>query len=74
VDQYDLAIVEPVKAWLRGLRKDDAEKGRQIAARLELLRDGPGRYPRDLVASLTDEALRQYELWQEQEKDHERAR
>jgi hypothetical protein len=58
VDGYDLAIVEPVKAWLRSLRKDDPERGRQIAARLELLRDGPGRHPRELVAALTGDAAR----------------
>lgn len=62
MDRYDLAIVEPVKAWLRSLRKHDPEKGRQIAARLELLRDGPGRHPRELVAALTGDAARSISL------------
>ncbi|MGI5282842.1 type II toxin-antitoxin system RelE/ParE family toxin [Nonomuraea polychroma] len=62
MDRYDLAIVKPVKAWLRSLRKEDPERGRQIAARLELLRDGPGRHPRELVAALTGDAARSISL------------
>ncbi|MFI6323354.1 type II toxin-antitoxin system RelE/ParE family toxin [Nonomuraea sp. NPDC050556] len=57
-----MEIVEEVRCWLRSLRKDDPELGIQIAARIELLLDGPGRRPRDLVASLRGDTARSISL------------
>jgi hypothetical protein len=57
-----LEIVEPVKEWLRGLRKDDPELSRQVAEGIRVvLEAGPG-IGRPLVDSLAGEAARKIKL------------